>query len=375
MQATFGRVCREPPSIHGLSGRVQPGASVRTRDVWTVAAGSLLPCTSCLDVGAPQPASVPGLIVGASAPKKAHSVRMAGPAGGSNETVEYRSSSALPGVEVIAARNSPRAWRIIPESYGLVVFRTWRGQTRTRGQVDAAEPGLAFCNMPGELLIGTPHGPGSFDVLEIQPWILEQWLEEQQPSSVRPVWAAVMKPISERLRQRFSVFLDPSRPAASAMQLQSQLLDLSELMIGELIQGAQQPRPIVGPPLRAAARMRECLNEEGLNVDLETLAKRAGVSRFQALRAFKQRYGLPPHAYQLCLRMNHARRLLLQGAPAADVALRCGFADQSHFNRHFKRFYAVTPMHYARSHARPAAGARAPEGRNAPSALMESSDR
>ncbi len=159
------------------------------------------------------------------------------------------------------------------------------------------------------------------------------------------------------------------------MQMQSQVLELSELMIGELIQGARQPRPIAGPRLRAAARMRECLNEEGLNVDLETLAKRAGLSRFQALRAFKQRYGLPPHAYQLCLRMNHARRLLLEGVPAADVALRCAFADQSHFNRNFKKFFAVTPMRYARANAPATHSERAFDMTHAPVALVERSDR
>jgi AraC-like DNA-binding protein len=94
--------------------------------------------------------------------------------------------------------------------------------------------------------------------------------------------------------------------------------------------------------------MRECLNEEGLHLDLDTLAKRVGLTRFEALRAFKKRYGLPPHAYQLCLRISHARQLLLEGAPAADVAARCGFADQSHFIRHFKRFNGVTPRQYAR---------------------------
>jgi AraC-like DNA-binding protein len=147
-----------------------------------------------------------------------------------------------------------------------------------------------------------------------------------------------MKPLSDRLRQHFSVFFGQFQPAASAMQMQAQLLELSALMMGELIQGARQPRPIVGPPLRAAARMRECLNEEGLNVDLDTRAKRAGLSRFQALRAFKQRYGLPPHAYQLCLRMNHARRLLLQGTPAADFALRCDSCRPKSFQSLFQAF-------------------------------------
>jgi len=315
-----------------------------------------------------------GVIVGAQPAGKAQNVRMTDPGPGSNEVVEYRRSSALPGVEVIAARNSPREWRIIPETYGLVVFRTWQGKTRTRGQVDAAEPGFAFCNMPGDLLIGTPHAAGSFDVLELQPRILEQWLEEQQPSSVRPDWAAIMKPLSERLRRNFSAFFQLLQSAASPMQMQAQLLELSELMIGELIQGARQPRPIVGPPLRAAARMRECMNEEGLNLDLETLAKRVGLNRFQALRAFKQRYGLPPYAYQLCLRMNHARRLLLEGTAAADVALRCGFADQSHFNRHFKKFFAVTPVRYARGHA-PSSRGRVFDLTRDPSASVEQSDR
>src|SRR6478735_3621872 len=298
-----------------------------------------------------------------------------GPGSGTNEVVEYRRSSALPGVEVIAARHSPRQWRIIPDTFALVVFRTWQGQTRTRSQVDAAEPGLAFCNMPGELVIGTPHAAGSFDVLEIEPRVLEQWLEEQQPSSVRADWAAIMQPLSAPLRQNFSTFFELLQSASSAMHVQSQLLELSELVVGELIAGARQPRRVVGPPLRAAARMRECMNEEGLNVDLETLAQRAGLGRFQALRAFKQRYGLPPHAYQLCLRMNHARRWLLDGVPAADVALRCGFADQSQFNRHFNKFYAVTPMRYARGHVTRSRGSRALDLRNAPSSAVERSDR
>jgi AraC-like DNA-binding protein len=229
--------------------------------------------------------------------------------------------------------------------------------------------------MPGDLLIGSPHGSGSFHVLQLQPEVLAEWLAEQQPSSVRPDWAAIMKPMSAQLRQRFADFFSAFRDPTSAMQVQSQLLELSQGMIAELVQGGRQARPSAGPPSRGAARMRECLNEEGINVDLETLARRAGLSRFQALRAFKQRYGLPPHAYQLCLRMNHARRLLLEGVSAADVALRCGFADQSHFNRHFKRFNAVTPMQYARARVSSARSASVRGTTDAESAIIARSDR
>jgi len=275
---------------------------------------------------------------------------MAGRTSVSNEVVGYWRSAAVPGVEVIDAHSSPREWRVICADYAVVMFRSWRGGVRVRGGVHTGEPGLVFCNVPGELMVASPcDGPGSFSVLELAPAVLEQTLAEQQPSSVRVDWSAIMQPISARLRAHFSGFVQSFEMAASAMQAQSQLLELSELLISELIQGARQPLPLAGPPLRAAARMRECLNEEGLNVDLETLAKRVGLSRFQALRAFKQRYGLPPHAYQLCLRMSHARALLRAGAPSADVAARCGFADQSHFTRHFKRFNGVTPAQYARA--------------------------
>lgn len=297
---------------------------------------------------------------------------MAAQGDAATEIVDYRRSAALPGVEVIDARRSPREWRVIPDSYSVVVFRTWQGQARACGQTHSGGPGLAFCNMPGELLIGSPHGSGSFHVLQLQPELLEEWLVEQQPRSIRPDWGAVMKPISARLRQQFADFFEIFRPTASALHVQSQLLELSEAMIGELIHGARQPRPGAGPSRRSAARMREFLNEEGLNVDLDTLARLVGLSRFQALRVFKQRYGLPPHAYQLCLRINHAKRLLLDGVPAADVALRCGFADQSHFTRHFKRLNAITPMQYAHAHAPSARGSRL---KSAQDAVVTRSDR
>jgi AraC-like DNA-binding protein len=302
---------------------------------------------------------------------------MTGRAETSIEVVDYRRSAALPGVEVIDAQRSPRQWRVMCPDYAVVMFRTWRGGVHSRGRLHSGEPGLVFCNTPGEVMIANPHqAPGSFSVLELRSDVLLQWLAEQQPSSVRLDWAGVMQPISSALRRRFCDFFEVFEATASAMQVQSQLLELSELLLSELILGARQPRPSVVPPLRAAARMRECLNEEGLHVDLETLAKRAGLSRFQALRAFKQRYGLPPHAYQLCLRVGHARRLLLEGAPAAEVAARCGFADQSHFTRHFKRLNGVTPMQYARAH-RPVSRRANDDyrGVDSPSAIVTRSDR
>jgi len=73
-----------------------------------------------------------------------------------------------------------------------------------------------------------------------------------------------------------------------------------------------------------------------------------GLSRFQALRAFKRHYGMPPHAYQLRVRVGLAQRSLRAGGQPAQVAAEYGFVDQSHLTRHFKRLVGVTPAQYQR---------------------------
>jgi AraC-like DNA-binding protein len=265
------------------------------------------------------------------------------------EIIGYRRSVALPGLEVLDAYHSPREWRCVGVGFAVTVVRTWRGSVIYRGRKHAVEPGIVFCNQPGEALVASPEPgqQGSFNVLVVDPELLGEWLSELQPASARPRWRSITRPISEELSARFRQVLDTFEPAASALLAQSKTTELSELLIRELISGATDAVLNDGPPIRGTARMRECLNEEGIDVDLTTLAERAGLSRFQALRAFKRRYGLPPHAYQMCLRISRACRMLRSGAATADVALACGFADQSHLNRHFKRIVGVPAGQYA----------------------------
>ena len=82
---------------------------------------------------------------------------------------------------------------------------------------------------------------------------------------------------------------------------------------------------------------------------LAELAAVAGLSRFELARTFRAQVGLPPHAFQLDLRVRRARALLAGGEPPAAVAAACGFADQSHLHRVFKRAVGVTPGRYAAS--------------------------
>jgi len=56
---------------------------------------------------------------------------------------------------------------------------------------------------------------------------------------------------------------------------------------------------------------------------------------------------MPPHAYLNQVRLAKAKRLITEGMPLAIVAVEVGFADQSHFTRHFLKTYGVTPSEYA----------------------------
>jgi hypothetical protein len=58
-------------------------------------------------------------------------------------------------------------------------------------------------------------------------------------------------------------------------------------------------------------------------------------------------FGIAPHRYDVGLRIEAARRRLLEGEPAAQVAEGVGFHDQAHLTRHFKRHVGTRPARYA----------------------------
>ena len=84
-------------------------------------------------------------------------------------------------------------------------------------------------------------------------------------------------------------------------------------------------------------------------------AERAGMSREGFSRKFARDYGMPPHAFWLMARLNEARALLRTGEGIAEVAVKCGFSDQSHLGRWFRRAFGVTPGRFRLGWSRPEA--------------------
>ena len=65
-------------------------------------------------------------------------------------------------------------------------------------------------------------------------------------------------------------------------------------------------------------------------------------------RVFTQAVGMPPHAYQIAVRIAHACRLLRRGCSIGVAAQETGFYDQAHFTRHFSRLMQMPPSRYVR---------------------------
>lgn len=84
------------------------------------------------------------------------------------------------------------------------------------------------------------------------------------------------------------------------------------------------------------------------NKDLAAAAK---LSCGYFCQAFKDSFGHPPHAYIMRQRVARAKEML-EGTNKAlcQIALDCGFSDQSHFSRIFRRIAGENPRLWRRKH-------------------------
>ena len=91
---------------------------------------------------------------------------------------------------------------------------------------------------------------------------------------------------------------------------------------------------------------RACL--VGDKFSMEEGWRATGLARRQFERRFKSCAGFPPALFARIVRFQRSYRMLENGQATSltDLAVACGYFDQSHFIRDFKRFSGMNPRTY-----------------------------
>jgi AraC-like DNA-binding protein len=102
------------------------------------------------------------------------------------------------------------------------------------------------------------------------------------------------------------------------------------------------------PPARHLLRAKDLADHRfAAEIDVEDLARTAGLSRAHFSREFKQAFGVSPHAYLLTRRLERAATLLRStDRTVIEICLDVGLQSIGSFTTSFKRTYGKTPAQY-----------------------------
>ncbi|WP_176084763.1 AraC family transcriptional regulator [Martelella sp. HB161492] len=189
-------------------------------------------------------------------------------------------------------------------------------------------------------------GPFDFLLLEISPAALQNIAQESDLATVTElqlktaetdtVLASLVKAMAPAIEN----------PGESSKLFVDQLATAIGTHIVQRYGGATR-RAAPGRKLsRAHEVLAKNLLSENLHGDISVLevARACNLSRGYFIHAFRETTGMTPYQWLLNARVSRACELLRSSTLSlAEIALACGFSDQSHFTRVFTRATGATP--------------------------------
>jgi AraC family transcriptional regulator len=245
------------------------------------------------------------------------------------------------GLHLIETRYAPgtRLPRHCHEHGYVCLVRRGHYQEKYGGRERSCGPLTVAFHAPGELHAEhfADDETWSFNIEMTSAW-LARWREvEAQLDWSADFQGGSLAALALRLYREF-LHSDEAAPLA--------IEGLALEMLAEAWRGS--PRRVKPTPPRWLVRVRELLDDHfAKRLTLAELAQSADVHPVHLAAAFHRQYGCTVGQYVRRRRIEYAcGELTSSAADLAQIALRAGFADQSHFCRTFKRLTGLTPAAY-----------------------------
>lgn len=245
--------------------------------------------------------------------------------------------------ELLSARYSNQHFgRHSHDRYALGVITQGHEKLYYRGANHLGGAGTVVTLSPGEIHDGVPVDDGGwvYRMLYVEPkWLNEVVLHKGGPDHIHlfrqsmandPALAAALVSAHQTI-------------AGSAMPLERETV-LVEALAALFRRHGLAPTTQGRAEREAVRRIRQRLDDElEQNLSLESLGQEVAMDPLYLIRVFKREVGVAPHSYQIQRRVARVQALLRGGMDLAQASLACGFFDQSHMARAFKKIVGVTP--------------------------------
>jgi AraC-like DNA-binding protein len=215
-----------------------------------------------------------------------------------------------------------------------------------RGEKRASLPGQVIVIHPDELHdggAGTDQGL-RYRMIYIQPEHVTQALGSAAAPGLPFVKSPVLSDV--RFQQSLAEALEDIDHELGAFKRDGLLAELAACLGRHADNSNLRHGVLDWQALRKCADLlRESCSEQIRMGQLEALAQQ---DRFTLSRQFRVAFGTSPHRYLVMRRLEKVKSVLHKGLSLAGAAAECGFSDQSHMNRHFKRAFGMAPGHWRR---------------------------
>lgn len=151
------------------------------------------------------------------------------------------------------------------------------------------------------------------------------------------------------LRRVVGELLDDLNSPLDGLETEQAITDLTTALLQAAGIEISHGTPDHAAVFRARDFIQANLDRPLMLGDLEQVAQQ---DRWRLSRDFRALLGASPYRYLIFRRLDRARGMMADGAALAEVAQASGFADQSHFTRHFKKTYGMTPRVWVATHRR-----------------------